>query len=302
MRNSGHLMLFSGEVTLNHNYATSNEQQEALHNRTIRTRLPESFSTLLYLRQGALNWGENEKKVTGPALCFWPQLKCPVLSLEAGANAMILGLSDSLLLDSIGARAESVHLRMLVEQPFLVSLAEVSDFTQIAALTRWFHTELLEPNGQSQMMLAAYIRLAFIRALRLHQPGSAEEGAEQTGILRRFRHLVELHYRDHWRVMRYAQELNIDYDRLHRICKRETKRSPAELVHERLTAEAKARLENSGYPLKKIASELGFVDATRFSHFFKRRTEMSPGAYRAIVSRPDGEDLVALKQNFSDWP
>ena len=287
---------------MSHSYATFDEQLEALHSRTIRLRLPESFATLLYLRQGILRWGENEQEIAGPALCFWPQLKCPALSLDAGANAKILGLSDTLVLDSIGARAESVHLRMLVEQPFLAPLAEVPDFCQIEALLGWFRAELLESQGQSQMMLAAYIRLVFIRTLRMHQPETNEGGGEQTNILRRFRHLVELHFRDHWRVVQYAQELNIDYDRLHRICKRETRRSPAELVHERLTAEAKARLENSGHPLKKIASELGFADATRFSHFFKRRTNMSPGAYRAVVSRPDSEDIIALKQSFADWP
>ena len=103
-------------------------------------------------------------------------------------------------------------------------------------------------------------------------------------------------------MSRYAEELSVDYDRLHRICKREIGRTPAELVHERLTAEAKARLERTGHPLKRIAADLGFADATRFSHFFKRRTEMSPGAFRAVVSRPDGEDLVSLKQGFADWP
>jgi len=74
----------------------------------------------------------------------------------------------------------------------------------------------------------------------------------ETKILRKFRHLVELHYRDHWRVSRYAEVLGVDYDRLHRICKYETGRTAAELIHERLTAEAKVRLENSGCPLKNF--------------------------------------------------
>jgi len=287
---------------MNSDYAFFEEQREALHNRTIRSRVPESFAMLLYLRQGVLVWGEDGREITGPALCFWPPLNRPNKTLEAGARATLLGLSDTLVLDAIGARSESVHLRMLIENPFTVVLKEAPDFQQIEALLNWFQTELSEPHGKSPMTLAAYIRLAFIRALRLHQPEPLDAGVEQTGLLRRFRHLVELRYRDQWKVARYADELEIDYDRLHRICKRETGRSPAELVHERLTAEAKARLENSGHPLKKIASDLGFADATRFSHFFKRRTGISPGAYRAVVSRPESEDVLALKQTFSDWP
>lgn len=283
-------------------YASYDEQPEALHARTIRTRLSGTFATLLLVRQGALTWDSQEETVAGPALYFWPQQERPRLGLNAGARATIVGLSDSLISDSIGARAESVHLRMLVEKPFGIALSDQAQIQQIEALLEWFKHELADPKGQSPMTLAAYVRLIFIQALRIHQPENQEAGPERTNILRRFRHLVELHYREHWLVSQYARELSVDYDRLHRICKRETGRTPAELVHERLTAEAKARLEKSGFPLKKIAADLGFSDSTRFSHFFKRRTDMSPGAYRAIVSRPDGEDLISLKQSFADWP
>ncbi len=287
---------------MNQSYATIQTEQEALHSRTIRTRLPDTFSKLLFLEQGHLIAGESEKDVTGPALCFWPQNQRPILSLNAGSRAVILGLSDAIVLDAVGARAESVHLRMLIEQTFAAPLTQEADLDQVRTLVAWFGAEHDKAEQQSPMSLAAFLRLMFICALRAHQPEPITKGADQTSILRRFRHLVELHYRDHWPVSRYASQLGVDYDRLHRTCKRETGRSPAELVHERLTAEAKARLENSGSPLKKIAADLGFADATRFSHFFKRRTDMSPGAYRAIVSRPDGEDLGELRRGFSDWP
>ncbi len=257
---------------------------------------------MLFLEHGTLRIGETDKETYGPALCFWPQNGRDVISLDAGSRARILGLSDIILLDAIGARSESVHMRMLVEQPFFVPLADPHVLSQITALFDWFVTEVQSTGQQSPMSMAAFLRLMLISAMRAHQPTGLDASAERTGLLRRFRHLVELHYRDHWQVARYAQELGIEYDRLHRICKRETSRSPAELLHERLTAEAKARLENSGHPLKKIAADLGFSDASRFSHFFKRRTEMSPGAYRAIVSRPDGEDLKELRRGFSDWP
>ncbi len=283
-------------------YAQIHEEREALHPRVVRHRLPEAHSTLLFLEQGGLATGDAEQQTAAPALCYWPPGQRPSIRLDAGSRAKILGLSDTIALDAIGARSESVHLRMLIEQSFAASLQDPAVLGQVEVLVGWFADELTRTERQSPMSLAAYLRLLFIIALRVYQPEPSERGTEQTGLLRRFRHLVELHYRDHWQVARYAEELGIDYDRLHRICKRETNRSPAELVHERLTAEAKARLENSGSPLKKIASDLGFADATGFSHFFKRRTDMSPGAYRAIVSRPDGEDLVELRRGFSDWP
>ncbi len=251
-------------------YATLQIEREALHDQVLRGTLPAGYARLLFLELGALVTGDSETTITGPALCFWPPQQRPILNLRAGSRATVLGLSDTIVLDAIGARAESVHLRMLVEQPFVASLGQTTAREQVLALVNWFGAELATTEWQSPMSLAAYLRLLFICALRTHQPDAADKGAEQTSILRQFRHLVELHYRSHWQIARYAEELGVDYDRLHRICKRETGRSPAELVHERLTAEAKARLENSGSPLKKIASDLGFADATRFSHFFKR--------------------------------
>ncbi|WP_305985967.1 helix-turn-helix domain-containing protein [Roseibium sp. MMSF_3544] len=287
---------------MKNDYASAQTEREALHKRSLRLRIPETNSTLLFLEQGELGIEGVEQQLSGPALCYWPPLERPILHLNAGARATILGLSDTSVLDAIGARAESVHLRMLVEQSFEVRLQDGPVLQQVQTLMDWFGAELEDAERQSPMSLAAYLRLLLIIALRIHQPDPGQKSGEPTGLLSRFRHLVELHYRDHWKVARYAEELNIDYDRLNRICKRETGRSPAELVHERLTAEAKARLEKSGAPLKKIAADLGFADATRFSHFFKRRTDMSPGAYRAIVSRPDSQDISELKREFSDWP
>ena len=284
------------------NYLVVKTEHEAMHDRVIRMRFPSSFSTLIFLKQGVLRWDENDQSIEGPALCYWPQAKPAALQLGAGGKAQLIGLSDTIIHDSVGARAESVHLRMLVEQPFFAALNEPVILGKIDALLGWLVDEIADDEAQSPMSLSAYLRLLFICALRVYRPEPLGKGMEHTSILRQFRHLVELHYRDHWQVSRYAAELGVDYDRLHRICKRETARSPAELVQERLTAEAKARLEKSGFPLKTIASDLGFSDASRFSHFFKRRTDISPGAYRAVVSRPENEDLIEFRRGFSDWP
>lgn len=283
-------------------YATLQHETEALHDRTIRSRKFAGVSTLLFLEHGTLHLIDSDLDIQGPALCYWPQDSQKPISLNAGARARILGLSDTIVLDAIGARSESVHLRMLVENPFDAMLGNSAIHSQITTLFDWMQNEIDNVEHKSPMSMAAILRLMLIGALRVYSPDKRDNSADQTNLLRQFRHLVELHYRDHWQMVAYANELGIDYDRLHRICKRETSRSPAELVHERLTAEAKARLENTGFPLKKIATDLGFSDASRFSHFFKRRTDMSPGAYRAIVSRPDGEDLGQLRRGFADWP
>lgn len=283
-------------------HITVQQEPEALHRRILRCRFPKDRATLTFLERGQLSFNDDSPAITGPSLCFFRRHDGRALCLEAGSSARIFGLTDAIVLDAVGVRAESVHLRMLVEADFQVHLGDAARLDRIAALCQWLHDEVVTEDKPSPMTVAGYLRLILIGTLRSYNPNTRDTGTSQTEFLRRFRHLVELHYRDHWQMTRYADLLGIDYDRLHRTCKRETRRSPAELVHERLTAEAKARLENTGLPLKKIADDLGFSDASRFSHFFKRRTGRSPGNYRAIVSRPDGENLEDLRRGFADWP
>lgn len=294
-------MIFLDSI-VSEDYVTLQDEREALHDRALRRRFPDGFGTLLFLTQGTLIIGEEVQELAGPAIAFWPGAMRPELTLKAGSAARLLGVSDAIQLDAIGARSESVHLRMLVENPFMARLSVAPDVPQIETLFDWFEHEIATPERRSPMSLSAFLRLLLIAALRVHSPDVTSTKTETTNVLREFRHLVELHYREHWQVAKYADQLGVEYDRLHRICKRETGRTPAELVHERLTAEAKARLENTGHPLKRIAEDLGFADASRFSHFFKRRTDMAPGTYRTVVSRPDTEDIQILRRGFADWP
>ena len=67
---------------------------------------------------------------------------------------------------------------------------------------------------------------------------------------------------------------------LHDSCARAFGRPPQRLVHERLIAEARVRLRDTGQTAEQIAYGLGFRDPAYFSRFFSRRVGMSPGAYR----------------------
>jgi AraC-like DNA-binding protein len=229
-------------------------------------------------------------------------MQFPRITLAPGASAKVLGISDTLILDAVGSQAESVHLRMMIEQPFQVALKIDPRFSHVESLFEWFAFETKVPHHRSPMMQSAYLRCLLIIALRVHAPKVENENTKRSEVLRRFRHLVEIHYRDHWKVSEYAEALGVEYDRLHRICKRHTERTPSILVHERLIAEAKARLENTGQSVKEIANALGFADDSRFGHFFKKNTGVSPGAYRKYASQLDMDGYRPESGNFADWP
>ncbi|WP_378952580.1 helix-turn-helix domain-containing protein [Mesorhizobium sp. ANAO-SY3R2] len=51
-----------------------------------------------------------------------------------------------------------------------------------------------------------------------------------------------------------------------------------------------------------MSYSLGFRDPGNFSHFFKRRTGMSPARYRAIVIKKTSDAPIQTSSHYHDWP
>jgi len=265
-----------------------------------------NFSHVMLLSDGvaSITLQEFEHVMTAPAACFVPSGMAAVIALEAGADACVVGVSDELMVDATGSTAESVTLRIFTERPAIVGDLELPEHDEIAALSGWFIDEVQDPARGSLMAIAAYMHLVLIairRVAEIDKPDDRGHGEVGT-ILQRFRHMVELHFRARWPIERYADELGITYDRLHGICRRTLKRSPIQLVHDRVADEARLRLERSGLSIKEIAANLGFSDPTNFSHFFKRKTGYAPAAYRRMTRLQMRDGLTELPAAFSDWP
>jgi AraC-like DNA-binding protein len=175
---------------------------------------------------------------------------------------------------------------------------------EISPLISGFVRELGDPTRSSWMVASAYIRLILMALWR----GSDGERSEQRGqgetgsILQRYRQLVEAGFRRHRPISDYAAELGVTADRLHSICQRALGRSPIQLLHERVVQEAKLRLERSARNIQEISDSLGFRDPTYFSHFFKRKTGLSPAGYREIARASAGSENSMLSSGYADWP
>jgi AraC-like DNA-binding protein len=73
-------------------------------------------------------------------------------------------------------------------------------------------------------------------------------------------------------------------------------------VHDRLVQEAKLRLERAARSVQEISDSLGFRDPANFSHFFKRRTGVSPAKYRALAATTTGIASIPLSSGYYEWP
>jgi AraC-like DNA-binding protein len=78
----------------------------------------------------------------------------------------------------------------------------------------------------------------------------------------------------------YADRLNVHVNHLNRAIKLSTGRTTTNHILERLLSEAKALLRHTDWNISEISYCLGFEEPAHFSHFFKKQTSMTPGAFR----------------------
>ncbi len=134
---------------------------------------------------------------------------------------------------------------------------------------------------QGEMLLALTKRLV-IKTTRLaksqHFPDEIAE--EKYDIIRKFNFLVDLHYKTHKQVSDYANMLHKSPKTLSNVFRLHSEKTPQQLIHERITLEAKRLLLYTPKSSKEIAYELGFEEANHFSKFFKKMFGKTPLEFR----------------------
>jgi AraC-like DNA-binding protein len=294
------------DAAVNHD-ARGETIDPAISRRTIRIgRAPQRwFHHVLYVSSGAVGLavGDATSSIHGPALAFFPPSDGESLTISAGTHGYLVGVSPEIMGEAIGDHAESPSLRLYSGSFSLTDTLDGVVSRELTSLFSGFISELQQEGRASRMAISAYMRLILMCAWRVS--GTDETAATPSGtgpILQRFRQSVEMNYRLRRPISAYATELGISADRLHAICQRTLSRSPIELVHDRLLQEAKLRLERAAHSVQDISYSLGFRDPANFSHFFKRKTGISPAKYRSLAADNTAMHSLTTSSGYSDWP
>ncbi len=109
---------------------------------------------------------------------------------------------------------------------------------------------------------------------------------EKFNLIRQFNLLVEIHYRKEHQVQFYAGLLNKSPKTISNIFSLYSKKSPTQVIQERIVAEAKRLFYYTDKSVKEIADILGFDEVAHFSKFFKNCTSQNPSELKKVV-RPD---------------
>ncbi|ETZ24713.1 AraC family transcriptional regulator [Pedobacter sp. V48] len=119
------------------------------------------------------------------------------------------------------------------------------------------------------------------------------EGNRSSFIVKVFKKNLEDHYRAVvfgqenilYRVQDYADLQHLHPNYLSSVIRTKTGKPVSMWIAEKTVAKAKSLLHNSEASIKEISFTLGFSEATHFSNYFKKYTELTPVAYRKLQSQ-----------------
>ncbi|UFH56366.1 helix-turn-helix domain-containing protein [Spirosoma sp. KNUC1025] len=144
--------------------------------------------------------------------------------------------------------------------------------------------EYIRPGEWQQRLVTAYLTVLLTYLSRLYTEQFANEPfSVDKLLLKKYQALIDEHFRELHQVSEYASLLNVSAGYLSEVVKAQSGRPAITHIHARLVLEARRMLFHTQHALKEIAFELGFSDASYFSRFFKRETDLSPAEYRAAT-------------------
>ncbi|SFN73403.1 AraC family transcriptional regulator, transcriptional activator of pobA [Thioclava dalianensis] len=278
---------------------------------SIRTRIYEigkgafeRFGLIAVLRRGQarLVLSESDMTVGAHSVLLLPHTTPARLEVPAGTDLWLIGFARRLQPLVTGAGPESLPLDQLLNRVSLTPPNRAQVEASILPLLPLLVDEITDPEKRSQMAGTAILRLMLIAIGRMLHRQEIEDSASDNQILLRFRQLVELGYHTRKSVAEYCDALSLTYDRLHDICQRSLNRPPLELIHQRVLLDASTWLSRTDESIQSIAERLGFDDPSKFSHFFKRATGMSPSQYRKSTRLEAALQTQSRLKTFSDWP
>ena len=104
-------------------------------------------------------------------------------------------------------------------------------------------------------------------------------------ITSQFRKLAYQNVKKNLKVSDFAKMMNISPNHLNKSVKDITSKSASELNDDIKLIEIKFLLYQSGLSISEISYEMGYLDASYFTRFFKKRTNISPTEFRVMIEK-----------------
>lgn len=218
---------------------------------------------------------------SAPTVSFVPSSVVHGFDVEEYSDAVVISISD----DQLRSLAAIVDLPLdtscLVEgsagDPAWIRLDHLSEMVV---------DEYLGTTSTSPRLLAGLIGVMLSQIARLGGGSDVTEASPSKRLAARLRRAIDLHYREDWTVARYVTLLATTPHLLDKAARETFGQSVKEMLMERRLLEAKRLLMFTIRSVEDIAREIGFDDPAYFSRFFRKRTGVSPAAWRQAQIPP----------------
>ncbi len=141
-----------------------------------------------------------------------------------------------------------------------------------------------EDNIKGEMLVVLLKRLIILcTRLAKSQQGLDSLPHEDLEIIRKYNYLVDQKFKELKTVAEYADLLNRSPKTLSNIFSKKEKRSPLQIIHDRVILEGSRLLKYSDLNVNEVAFELGYNEPGVFFKLFKKNTGTSPGEFRKQI-------------------
>jgi AraC-like DNA-binding protein len=165
----------------------------------------------------------------------------------------------------------------------------VDDLRRLNEMLESFDEEFTNNESIKGEMLRNLLVQLIIKITRLAKKqyfGAEAISEEKFNLIRQYNLLVEIHFRQQHQVQFYAALLNKSPKTISNYFALYSKKTPLQVITERLITEAKRLFYYTDKSVKEIAAELGFDEVAHFSKFFKNNTSQNPSELRKAVQQP----------------
>ena len=169
--------------------------------------------------------------------------------------------------------------------PTMFVKLDAENILLIQNLLKVFDEEFLSDEDiKEEMLRMLLVRLIIIltRIAKKQYLGTDDYDEDKFNLIRQFNLLVEIHFRKEHQVQFYAGLLNKSPKTLSNYFSLYSKKTPLQVISERIITEAKRLFYYTDKSVKEVADELGFGDVAHFSKFFKNYTLQSPSELKKI--------------------
>jgi AraC family transcriptional regulator, transcriptional activator of pobA len=218
---------------------------------------------------------------SAPAASYVPSNVVHGFDVSSTSDAIVVSVANDALAGISGALE-----KLRPEAVFVHDAGAATDWTALDATMKLLSREYQQPQASRQHAMLHLVGLASLYIARKSGSFDATNLAPHFPLALRLRHLVDLHFRDNWKIERFARELRSTQHLIDKAAHAGFGVPTKQLLTQRRMLEARRLLQFTIRPVEDIAYELGFKDPAYFNREFKKSTGDAPGVWRAKALRP----------------